>query len=383
MLGRFKWPVIFLITLASFMGVLFVVLIVAYINESPQFNFTHTKHTSELIHIKEPGVHKKKPVNVLVISGGGIDGVLPAVVLSSLEKRIGHPLYKSIDLFVGTSIGAMICSYLDSPSVKHISRPHTAMEIVRMMRKNGPKILHVSPWRRVLTLDGLTAPLSLGLEKEAMLKKNFGNLRMKDMLKPAVFVGFDVENLRVLLLNNFNYQHQYGSLKLSDVISAVTAVPGMFAPYPLILPGEQVPSYVIDGAVVSNTPEMLAYIEARRLFPGRAIRIISLGSGDADSVLRPDIKKINSLGSLTWLGDMVDLFIKSSEMLHSSFLTQLVKLRHTQLIEFYRFDMADDYHFKKNVLDASPGHIHYLNQLAHGFVREHQKELEELAVKLR
>ena len=45
---------------------------------------------------------------ILQIDGGGIRGIIPAVILSYLEEKCGKPLCQCFDLITGTSTGAII-----------------------------------------------------------------------------------------------------------------------------------------------------------------------------------------------------------------------------------------------------------------------------------
>ena len=44
---------------------------------------------------------------VLSVDGGGIRGIIPALVLAHLERQVGAPASKLFDLIVGTSTGGI------------------------------------------------------------------------------------------------------------------------------------------------------------------------------------------------------------------------------------------------------------------------------------
>jgi len=46
-----------------------------------------------------------KTVRILSIDGGGIRGVIPAVILREVEKVTGTPIAKLVDVIAGTSTG--------------------------------------------------------------------------------------------------------------------------------------------------------------------------------------------------------------------------------------------------------------------------------------
>ena len=49
---------------------------------------------------------------ILSIDGGGIRGIIPAIVLAEIEKRTQKPIYQLFDLIAGTSTGGLLASGL-------------------------------------------------------------------------------------------------------------------------------------------------------------------------------------------------------------------------------------------------------------------------------
>ena len=45
---------------------------------------------------------------VLSIDGGGIRGIIPAMVIAYIEKRMGKPAHELFDLMVGTFTGGIL-----------------------------------------------------------------------------------------------------------------------------------------------------------------------------------------------------------------------------------------------------------------------------------
>ena len=53
---------------------------------------------------------------ILSIDGGGIRGVIPAVLLTEMEKRTGKDVYSLFDLIAGTSTGGILAAGLVAPA---------------------------------------------------------------------------------------------------------------------------------------------------------------------------------------------------------------------------------------------------------------------------
>lgn len=47
-------------------------------------------------------------IKVLSIGGGGIRGLIPAMVLAEIEQRMGKPICRLLDLIAGTSTGSTL-----------------------------------------------------------------------------------------------------------------------------------------------------------------------------------------------------------------------------------------------------------------------------------
>jgi uncharacterized protein len=54
-------------------------------------------------------------VKILAIDGGGIRGLIPAVVLADLERRTGRRTAEMFDLIAGTSTGGILACGLTRP----------------------------------------------------------------------------------------------------------------------------------------------------------------------------------------------------------------------------------------------------------------------------
>jgi len=52
---------------------------------------------------------------VLSTDGGGIRGIIPAMVIAHIEKQLGKPAHELFDLMVGTSTGGILALELAHP----------------------------------------------------------------------------------------------------------------------------------------------------------------------------------------------------------------------------------------------------------------------------
>src|SRR5688500_20096318 len=88
-------------------------------------------------------------VRVLAIDGGGIRGIIPALVLAELERRSGRPVFELFDLIAGTSTGGILACALCAPD------PLPAEEVAAIYEEEGPAIFDRSAWQRIRSAEGL------------------------------------------------------------------------------------------------------------------------------------------------------------------------------------------------------------------------------------
>src|SRR6185503_11151476 len=84
-------------------------------------------------------------MRVLAIDGGGIRGLIPALVLTELERRAGRRAYEMFDLIAGTSTGGILACALCAPD------PLPASDLVQLYTGEGPKIFDRSVFQRIRT----------------------------------------------------------------------------------------------------------------------------------------------------------------------------------------------------------------------------------------
>src|SRR5579863_8963569 len=112
----------------------------------------------------ESPVANPKSIKVLAIDGGGIRGIIPAVILVEIQKRLATELWKSFDMIAGTSTGGIIA--LGIATNCNNGQPYAPDELVKMYVDNGPSIFKKSfltPERELVhpkySADGIEAAL--------------------------------------------------------------------------------------------------------------------------------------------------------------------------------------------------------------------------------
>ena len=260
---------------------------------------------------------------ILSIDGGGVRGIIPAMVLAALERTTGKPARDHFRFLAGTSTGAVIAGALAAGI--------PAERLVSLYERRGPELFRRIPGltflRRVITgtmYDVKTL--------NRMLAEELGN--------HADWQMNDVPNDIMITAKGLDDGHQWyfvkdrpgakpgrtGSLRLVDCVTASAAAPTYFGPWEVKPLG-----LLVDGGTgVAGNPTYQACVEAfeyMKTYKARETTVVSLGTGRFLDRPRP-----------TWILSWLEWIL--SELLRSpgEQQTELVQ-RHYAAAKFYRIDV--------------------------------------------
>jgi patatin-like phospholipase/acyl hydrolase len=265
---------------------------------------------------------------ILALDGGGIRGVVPAAILDYLEKRIQEirsdkriRIGNLMDLVGGTSTGSIIGSMMLLPceeaAKKGHKRPKYSMEeITKMYIEMGPDVFKSHFWHNVKTLWGLFGSKFPASNIEVKLLEMMDHYKMKDLIRPCLFTGYDIDKRRVNIYTNKDKDEKYANFYVKDIIRGSTAIPAYFPPA-YFNDGMDFHT-IIDGGVFANNPSMVSYVEASKTIfdldekvqqmKPHDLFIISLGTGKSKKKNFP-YKKSKHFGAVKWLFPVIDIML--------------------------------------------------------------------------
>jgi patatin-like phospholipase/acyl hydrolase len=301
---------------------------------------------------------------VLSIDGGGIRGVIPAVLLQYLEDKTGRPVSNLFDLIVGTSTGGILATGLAVP--KAGGKPKfSAKEMLALYTDRGGDIFERSFWRGVTSLGGTTDEQYDHRPLERILKKYLGDAALADCIKPIVVTSYDIERREPYFFKTSRAQKDKDrNHYLRDVARATSAAPTFFEPE-VVRSLAKKPSrrVLIDGGVFVNNPAMCAYTEA-----------FSLGA-------KPDNMAVVSLGTwgaLGWVRPIISVMMDGEADAADYHLRQLLPDEDSaEKQRYFRFDTKLD--LALDDMDAAgKGNIDNLKQEAEQIIVEQAEELDRM-----
>ena len=305
-----------------------------------------------------------RPVrHVLSIDGGGIRGIIPAMVIAHIEKKMGRPAHKLFDLMVGTSTGGILALGLAHPGPDRPAQ-YSARRVVRLYEEHGDKIFEDSLWRKVRTVGGLLEEAYSHEVLEAILSHYFAEATLAECEVPTMVTTYDIQNRRTVFLKSWHADHQ--PVLCRDAARATSAAPTYFEPKPLDT--GNVASVLIDGGVFMNSPSVSAYAEAQKLFPQDPIAVLSLGTGELTRPIPYD--EARTWGSALWVMSLLDCMFdgvsKAADHQMQLFLGERYYRLQTSL------DTASD-----DMDDASKENIGNLKKIARELIKQNEAALEQ------
>ncbi|WP_028402240.1 patatin-like phospholipase family protein [Ectobacillus panaciterrae] len=201
---------------------------------------------------------------ILTFDGGGVRGVLSAVLLTRLCNEFPE-LIRTTHLVAGTSVGSFLALGLGSGK--------TPSEILQMFSKRNLMSVFSNP-NRIPILRPRYSNASL---KKLLTSFFTPNLRLKDFSKRTIVTAFDVggpmqASWKPVFFHNFPLPEAGGATAV-DAAMASAAAPIYFPSY----------NQLIDGGVFANSPSVAAIaLAVDRLLGNQSLDnlvLLSIGTG--------------------------------------------------------------------------------------------------------
>src|SRR5690606_34814637 len=134
----------------------------------------------------------QKPIRVLSIDGGGVRGIIPAVVLREIEAITKQPIASTFDMVVGTSTAGIIALALPSPAQD--GKPlKTAAEVVEMYIEESVNIFRASFAHSLQNLWGLIGPKYEIDGLASLLERELNDTKLSEAIIPIILTAYHIE----------------------------------------------------------------------------------------------------------------------------------------------------------------------------------------------
>jgi patatin-like phospholipase/acyl hydrolase len=321
-----------------------------------------------------------KLMRILSIDGGGIRGVIPAMVLAEIESLARKPVSKLFDLIAGTSTGGILALGLTRPGAA--GKPcFTAAEMTRLYEGEGGRIFHRSNLRRIITLGHLAEEKYTADGIEGVLDQYFGESRLKDALTDVIVTSYETERrFPFFFKSRYARTREDYDFSMKAVARATSAAPTYFEPLKLDADASQDYYSLIDGGVYANNPAMCGYVEAKATFPDyEDICVVSLGTGELTKPLHyEDVKR---WGLVSWAQPILNIVLDGVSSTVDYQLRQLLPPAADGFKRYWRFQVRLSEETDA-MDDARPENIRALKLLAESLIRDRADDLKLLSEQL-
>lgn len=334
---------------------------------------------------------------ILSIDGGGIRGIIPAIILNYIEERTGKRIATMFDFIAGTSTGGILALGLtkcnSDSSINH-EPEYTAAELVNFYHKYGRKIFNeYIPG----DLDDLLQPKHNPQGKQEVLKELLGEAKVEDALREIFITSYDLELRAPIFFTSNRYAEQPDSLdsrkicrgfKMFEAAMATSAAPTFFPPYQLETAHHTDEGYyaLVDGGIFANNPSSLAMMEAMISYKRKHKNaeelqrndtlVVSLGTGSLTKQYK--YRDVKNWGQVKWALPLLNVVLDGQSESVAYQLNQLMVTKGENR-NYYRFQTplsSDNGHDQMD--NASPSNIQYLEERGKKLIEQRQESLDEL-----
>lgn len=259
------------------------------------------------------------------------------------------------------------------PASRNKTLEQEAVDIQKILNiyvERGEEIFPKSNFRQLQSIGQVFGDKYDEQSLEELLEQIFGNLSMQDARIPVAVCTYECYSGKPLLITSYDQDNFY----MKDAARATSAAPTYFSPHITRSLRTNSREYcLIDGGVAANNPALLAYFEAKKLFPkAKRFHILSLGTASRRFSLAAD----DSLkgGVIGWMdpakgGPLYNVLRSSQDALINYTLNML------EDVQYYRFDGSPGTkHLKLD--DASKEHIALLQKMADTIITENRGRLQ-------
>jgi uncharacterized protein len=317
---------------------------------------------------------------VLSIDGGGIRGIIPAMILAEIERRTGKRTAEVFDLVAGTSTGGILALGLTKPG-QDGGPEYSAKKLIDLYETEGGKIFSIPVWHRIHTAGGLAEEKypAKGIEEVAL--EYFGDVRLAEALTEVLVTAYEIEKRGPWFFKRREARDPSEGFNpyMRDVVRATSATPTYFEPIQLKV-GSLGTRTFIDGGVHSNNPAMCAYVEARKTYPEENdFLVVSLGTGEQTRNM--PYEEVKGWGLAQWARPILNVVFDGVSDTVDCQLRELLPTVEDDARRYYRLQTVLDIG-KDDMDDASATNIQALKTKAQEIIDENDADLDVLCSQL-
>ncbi|WP_298824626.1 patatin-like phospholipase family protein [uncultured Planococcus sp.] len=315
---------------------------------------------------------------ILSIDGGGVRGIIPAMVLAEIEDQTGKPIAELFDLVVGASTGGILALGLVAPDRLAPAQPrYSADQFLGFYLEESHAIFDKSLFYKITR--GIFARRYHARALEKALKKYFGPTMLSEAITAVVVPSYEIHGRFTAFFKSRDVTEKKieRDVLMRDVARAGSAAPTYFVPKKI----KAYPDAIfIDGGVFANNPAMCAYAEAKEIFPDdEDLLIVSLGTGNPQLTI--EFGNFRNWGLLGWARPLWYILMDgSSDVVHHQL--NYVLPEREEAKRYYRFQIELEEPGTEKLDDGSEENLNALVELGQELLDTNREDIRKLCRQL-
>lgn len=363
-----------------------------------------------------------KTVVCLYTHGGGIRGIIPALLMQHIEEKTGLAMADMIDVFSGPSTGAILNASMNIPHPDQPDRPkYKARHLVRFYEREGQRIFPQDAFRafrgfihdfnnrltKIKKLQGIMKhghydPANLGRALRALYGKHTLEDSLNDLIipvyniatpspvagndkTPEATLGTHAVWLKKMSFKKSEQGAVCAKVPLFDAVMGSTAAPTYFPCHEfsagMRLKAKPNKITAIDGSIF-DSPAITYMSVLRRYIPQKTkIVMVVLGTGMTKiSFTKDQWNKFGSLGVIdpTHGSPLINIFFHATESALSSAFEEHIDdnlfILNKSLVSKTKKSKLPS----QDIDDTSPENIKKLKEFTIQIIKENEKQIDTL-----
>ena len=322
-------------------------------------------------------------IKILSIDGGGIRGIIPAIVLAEIERRTERPIAQPLRLDRRHVHRRHPGARADHSESSASAPLYTAGQLIEMYEREGARIFS----RSLVHAAGRVrqpAPRRNTPRRASsrVLLDYFADSRLRAAATDVLITSYEIERsfpffFRSAIARDSGSDYDFPA---RDVARATSAAPTYFAPMKLPTGTNDDHYTLIDGGVFANNPAACALVEARATHPeANDFLVVSLGTGELNRPL--PYERTKDWGVVHWAMPVLDVVFDGVSRTVDYQLRQLLPDTAEDRKRYYRFQTtlgSQNYRLD----NTSPENIRALTVAAEKLVERESPNIENLCEEL-
>lgn len=323
----------------------------------------------------------KKMIRILVLTGGGVHGLVQLKVLKYLEEQSHKPINKLFDVVGCVSTGCLNTALMLMPNKAGTGQRYTPQQIIDLYPSLAQQIFSIPWFYKFDSMLGLRKPLFSNYLKGLIITKYIANLKVKQALLPTFICTTKIKNISIHCFDS--WRPSVGKMYMAPIVNAASSP--VIAYYPSIVgkpsnqgfymppPSDEVTanSVYFDAAFMDNSPAESLLLDMILKYPRRPITLVEIKAGKM-----PYNITANSIqwSPLKWLENVLPVMYFGHNNSSDSNVLKIARI-HAKTIHYF----VINYRFptNPNPLTGDPKVISLISKYGDAMVKANKKKLDE------